>query len=368
MGSPVRRLALLAVVTTLLLAFGTGIAAADSARGVAGTVVVGQGETYDSVESVAGSVVVRGTVTGDVSALAGDVYVTDTGRVGGDVSAAAGTVRVDGVVGGDVNAAAGTVELGESARVGGNFAVGAGYVSVDGAVGGDARVGAETVVLGPNATIGGEFRYDAETFTRDPGATVAGGVVRDDELGGVGPVGDGLSLFPWFGAVYGLFVNLLLGAGLLLVFPAFSARVASRVATDPVVTGGVGLLTVLGVPVVLVLLAVTVVGIPLSVLGAVGFTVAVWVALVYGQFAVGAWALGVLGREDRWLALVVGLVGFALLGAVPVVGTLFELAAVVLGLGALALGLRESYRGRGDRTIGGRQATLDEGFDDASAR
>ena len=354
-----RRRLTLVLVGVLLCSLATGVAAAESVRAADGTVVVGADETVESVEAVAGSVLIHGTVRGDVSAAAGTVHVTQTGRVGGDVEVAAGAVRIDGQVDGDVSAGAGTLDVTETARIGGNVEAGAGYASFDGRVGGDVTVGAETVVLGPNAQVGGDFRYEAETLTRDPGATVEGRVVREtgEQPGGVAVVGNAL------GAVYGLLANLLFGAVLLFAFPNFSAGVASRVGSAPVRTGGVGLLALVGVPVVLVLLVITLVGIPLAVVGAVVFAGAVWAGLVYGQYAVGVRALAAVDREGRLLALVVGLVGFALLGAVPILGGLLELGALLLGLGALALGLRDAYRRRsGDRPSDG-QSTLDESFD-----
>ena len=355
-----RRIGALALVAALVLSLMTGVAAAQSVRGVGGTVVVDADETVDGVEVVAGTVVVRGTVTGDVSGAAGTIHVTESGRVGGSVDGAAGTVRIDGAVGGDVSVGAGTLEVTETARIGGDVDAGAGYVSVDGRVDGDVRVGAETVVLGPNALIGGDFRYDAATLDRDPAATVEGSVVSQPRerrpSGGAAVVGNVL------GAVYGLLANLLFGALLLLAFPDFSTGVASRVGSSPVRTGGVGLLALVGVPVVLVLVAVTLVGIPLAVVGAVAFAGGIWAGLVYGQFAVGVRALAVVDRENRWLALVVGLVGFAFLGAVPILGGLLELAVLLLGLGALALGLRDAYRRRGARPAD-QQSTFDEGFE-----
>jgi hypothetical protein len=132
-------------------------------------------------------------------------------------------------------------------------------------------------------------------------------------------------------------------------------------------TGGVGLLALVGVPVGLVLLVITLVGIPLAVVGAVAFAGAVWAGLVYGQYAVGVRALAAVDREGRWSALVVGLVGFALLGAVPILGGLLELGALLLGLGALVLGLREAYRRRSGDRPADRQSTLDESFDEAAS-
>jgi cytoskeletal protein CcmA (bactofilin family) len=347
-----RRIALLALAATLLLAPATAVVTAQSVGGVRGTVVVEADRTVASVEAVAGTVVIRGTVTGDVAGAAGTVHVTETGRVGGDVAVAAGVVRVDGAVAGNVNAGAGTVEVSETARVDGDLDAGAGYVSVDGRVDGDVRVGAETVALGPNARVGGDVRYDAADFSRDPDAAVEGSVVgerrRSDPV--PTPVGSVVTVG------YGLLANLFFGFVLLLAFPAFSDGVVTRVANEPARTAGVGLVALLGVPLVLLVTALTIVGIPLSLVGAVLFAGTLWAGSVYGQYAIAARVFVALGLPVGWLTLVAGLVGFAVLGVVPVLGGLLDLLALLLGLGALAAGLRAAY---GRRRIG--TATPDAG-------
>lgn len=363
-----RQVVTLAIVSLVLLSTVTGTVAAQSYQGASGTIIVGPGETVDSIAGVAGTIIVRGTVTGDVETAAGAVHVTETGRVGGDLEAAAGTVRIDGTVGGNVSVAGGTVEIGETAQIGGNLEAGAGFLAIQGTIDGTVRAGAEEFALGPTASVGGDVRYDAATFTRDSGATVSGSVIQDESIGdSAGPDSGGFTLPSWLGVVYSLLVNFLLGAILLAAFPSFSARVAGHVAERPAKSGGVGLLALVVVPIVLVVLLFTIIGIPLSLVGAVVFGVAAWVAVVYGQFAVGSWALSLTDRENRWLALVVGLVGFALLGVIPVLGGLLELVAFLLGLGALALTLRESYRNRGTKPSGGRQTTLDESSDTPAA-
>lgn len=361
-GTAERRGIVFLLVVMLHLSTVTGVVAAQSVQGASGTIVVKEGETVSSVDTLAGTIVVRGTVTGDVSGAAGTIQVAEGGRVGGSISGAAGDVRIDGEVGGDVTAGSGNVQVTETARVGGEVSVGAGYVRIDGQIDGDVRVGAETIVIGPNAEVGGEFRYDADSFTQDPAATVAGGVVEDPNLrGNFGT----FTLPSWVTWGYGLLANFLLGAILLVLFPAFSARLAGRVSDEPAKTGGVGLLLLVGGPILLVLVAITIIGIPLAVLGAIAFGLAIWVGVVYGQYAIGAWVLRRAGRDDRWLALVVGLVGFAILDLIPVLGGFLVFGALLLGLGALALELRDSFRTRRRSGPSNRQTTFDESFGDS---
>jgi len=353
------------LIVALLCTMAVGPVAAQSVQGASGTVVVEEGETVSSIEAVAGSIVVRGTVTGDVAGLAGTIRVAEGGTVGGSVAGAAGEVRIDGTVGGNVNAGSGNVRVSDTASVGGDVAVGAGAVLLDGRIDGDVQIGAETISVGPNAVIGGELRYDAAEFSRDPAATVGGGVVNDPNLGGGGGGIGAVTVPNWAAAGYSLLANLVLGAILLLVFPAFSARVAGRVADSPAKTGGVGLVTLIGVPIAIVLIAITIIGIPLAVLSAMAYGLGIWVAGVYGQYAVGAWVLRQGGRDDRWLALIAGLVGFAVLGLIPILGGVLEFVALLLGLGALALGLRDAFRGR-QAGPSDRQTTFDDTFTDTA--
>lgn len=331
----------IAVIVSVLLVIGLlpGLAAAQTGGGE--TVVVEEGETVSSVNAFAGSVVVRGTVTGDVSAVAGNVLVE--GTVEGDVNTATGNLRIPGTVEGDVSAGAGNVHLEESGVVVGNFQVGAGNVRIDGRIDGDATVGAETITLGENAAIAGSLTYDgALEGNRD---AVAGDITRDRSIG----AGDPTSVQPfasWVFALYAFFLNLVLGAILLSAFPEFSASVADRVATDPLPSALVGLGVVVGVPILLVLLLVTIVGIPLSLAGMVAFALLVWVAVVYGRFAVGTWLLSLADVENRWLALVVGLLLGAGLSLVPYVGGLVNAVVFLLGLGAISLVLFDRYRRR----------------------
>ncbi|WP_254545554.1 bactofilin family protein [Halomarina pelagica] len=321
-----RRTAAVLLALVVLLAGLPGLAAAETRTG--GSVVVAEGEVVrGDLDVFAGSAVVRGTVTGDVNAFAGSVLI-------------------DGEVGGDVNAFAGTVDLGPNAVVGGNLDAAGGEVTVAGRVAGDATVGAETIRLTEGAVIGGNLEYDG-TLERAEGASVGGTVTQTDEPNvDAGPVDP--RAFGTAGAVYAFFASLLLGAVLLLVLPGISDRVAATAVAEPLRSGGTGLLALIAVPVVLVLFAVTVVGIPITILGALLFAFAVWIGSVYGRVAVGAWLLRYADVENRWAALLVGFVVVGLLTLVPVLGGIVRAVVALLGLGALALVAYAAYRGRGE--------------------
>lgn len=345
---PAGRVVVPLLVIGLLVAVLPGTAAAASVQGVGSTVVIEEDETVDRVQAVAGAVVIRGAVTGDVEVAAGSLLIT--GDVGGDVAAAAGSVTIDGRVVGDVSVGAGSLAVGEDGAIGGTLQAGVGSARVAGLVGGDATIGGGSILLEPTATFEGDLRYDGELTDR--GATVEGQRVHDRSIGGArfapGPWVDDVV----FG-VYGFLVNLVLGVVLLLAVPAGSRRLARRVSADPLRMGLYGLLALVGVPVLLVLVALTIIGIPLAILGGLLFALAAWVGAVYGRYAIGEWLLGYVAVDNRWVALLVGLVVVGVIGTVPVVGGLVEFLVLLLGLGGLAAAGLDAYRRGGTAEAAG---------------
>ncbi|MFC6976679.1 hypothetical protein ACFQL1_21435 [Halomicroarcula sp. GCM10025709] len=125
---------------------------------------------------------------------------------------------------------------------------------------------------------------------------------------------------------------------------------------DPVRTGGAGLAVVLVVPIVLLLLGLSLFGIPLALAGTAVYLVLWWIGAVYGRFAAGLWLLGVGARllaaldievrrvENRWAGLLVGTVAVGLLAVLPILGQIVEAVVLLLGLGGLSRLAYGSYQ------------------------
>ena len=334
-------------VVVVLAAFATGVAAAEQTR-TGGTVVVEEGETVeDDLTAMGGTIIVDGTVEGDLSVVGGNVVVGETGTVTGDVDGASGSVRIEGDVGGTVSVGAGTLFVGPDAVIAGDLNAGAGSIDIAGTVGGDVEVGTETLVLQETAVIEGDLRYGAEEFV-DEGATVEGEIIQTDAGFDPVPTPPG-----WMLTVYGFLVNLLLGVLLLLVFPVASNGIATEARSEPIFVGAIGLVVLVAVPLVLVLLVLTLIGIPLAIVGAILFALLLWIASIYGRFAVGSWLLSYTEIDNRWLALLVGLLAVGIVELVPFLGGLITFLVLLLGLGALALVVRGAYRRRRRRRAAG---------------
>jgi len=345
-SSITRRAVAVALIAVLAVSTFAGVAAADDRAG--GTIVVAEGETVtDGLQAAGGTVVVRGTVEGDLEAFAGSVDIAESGTVTGNLDGAAGSIRIAGTVEGGVDAAAGSIDITETGVVRGNVTAGAGSFTHAGTVDGSVRVGAENVALAPTASVGGDFVYDGD-FTRAEGATVGGEVRHDPSLGStnVSPLP---TVGSWLVSLYFLAVTLFVGALLLLALPGVSATVADATANAAPRTLGAGFLALVGTPFVLVLLLFTIVGIPVAVAGAFLYALVLGLSYVWGTYAVGSWLVGLAERENRWLALVVGVLGVHAVSYAPVLGGLVEFGVLLLGLGGLAVaGYRHVRQRRAD--------------------
>ncbi len=342
------------VLVAVLLTGTAGVAAAQSTQ-AGGSVVVSEGETVDDLRAAGGTVVVRGTVDGDLRGYAGTVIVEESGVVTGDVQASAGSVVVRGTVEGDLEGAAGSVSITPQGTVGGDVSVAAGDLTVAGTVEGNVKAAVQRLELAETASVGGSVQYSSDAeLDRAEGATVSGQVSAVDNLSVDSGAGDFLSgpaglLF----GVYGVVATLVVGAALLVAVPEFAGSVATEVREHTLRSGGAGLGGLVGIPIGLAVVAITIVGAPLALLGLMAFGLLVFTGAALAEYAAGVWALSYTDVESRWAALVVGVVVVGVLSRLPFVGTLVNLVVFLFGFGAVLVLLSRRYRRYRAGTSGG---------------
>jgi cytoskeletal protein CcmA (bactofilin family) len=283
-----------------------------------GDVVVGPRGVEHDVSTGAGDIEVRGPVEDDVHSGFGDVLVT--GKVKGDIDAGFGDVQIEGPVEGDVRA-----EFGD--------------VYVNAPIKGDVNVGWGDVDLGPKAEISGNLECEGGEITGNRSAVkgdmMARGMAIDfDESHGPSIIG----FFGW------LFVALAFSACAVLaavVAPRPLASAASRAEESPGRSFVYGLVSVPAFFVLCVVLAVSVIGIPLLLLLVPAYLALLFFGALVAAFFLGTRVLMVTGRYrvGNALAAVVGAMILAATTFVPVLGDLLLYALSLLGTGAVILAL-----------------------------
>jgi cytoskeletal protein CcmA (bactofilin family) len=345
------KIAVLVIVGILCLSSTIGVVSAQEQR-TGGSITIDPDETHEGdLELTAGDVLVAGTVDGDLTATGGSVTIS--GDVTGDVTATGGSVIIDGTVEGDLTATGGEVHVREAARIDGVVEATGGTVTVEGTIADDTRLDGESVTISPRATIDGDLTYSADETTISDDAEITGAVTETEREGGMAPFSNvslpdipDAALTPLV-SLYLFLANFLIGAVLVVAAPRFSDRVSKQGIERPIVSGGVGVATLIGMPFVLGVLFLSVVGIPLAFFASYSFIFLLWVGLVYGAFVVGTWGLSVFDYDHRWGGLAVGLAVISLANALPYMGFLLVVIAL-FGVGAFIRALYEWRFTNGD--------------------
>jgi len=335
----------------------------------------------DDLYIAGGTVTVTGTVAGDVTAAGGTVTLGGRvsgallaaggtadigGCVGRSIRAAGGTVRLDATAGTDAVLAGGTVTVADASRIGRDLVAGGGNVRITGSVGrnviagggnvivggsvkGDVNIQADRVVVLSTARIAGRLRYAASGPAEiQPGAQVSAGVervpavrpgmreisARRSRLRWLWHLGEWLGLLA-FGLVVFALLPLLPGGVLNEIRARFGASLLT------------GFVVLAAAPAAAIVLLISIAGIPLAVA-----LVLLWLLTGYsGQLVAATWLGERVLRAVRggsapsvsW-TLVVGVTVLVILYAVPFVGWLVRLLAVMTGLGAIWLAVWRSTR------------------------
>lgn len=337
----------------LLLAAAGPAAADDNARATVG------GNEF----MAGGSVELDGRI--DRNAFVSGGNVTVAGSVGRNLFAAGGDVRLEGDVNGDARMAGGTLRISPESEVGGDAMLAGGSIVVDGtvdgdldaygerivldgSVGGDVHFAGDKLRLGPNARVAGGIDYrSGGDLIVEPGAQVAGAIRRSTRDSSWRHAARGAPILGVISVSLGM---VLLGAVLVLGMPRFSRDAGAVIRRKPWQSLGLGCAVLVGVPVALALLVVTIIGIPLALLLAFAYG-----ALLMLGYLVGAIFVGdlLLERVDagklasvwwRALFLLIAIVAIAILHRVPVVGDIAWCLLFLAGVGAFTLRAWQGFR------------------------
>lgn len=332
---------------------------------VAGNNVVINADVEGDVFAAGESITVNGRIDGDLLAAARSIVIS--GPVAGDVRCGAQDVSFKGEVGQSLTAAAETVRVIETSRVNGDMLVFAANADLAGSVGGEVmgsagnlglngQIGSDVTLWGvqnlnvsPTSTVGGSLFYRSEKEAAiPPEAKIAGGARWEQLVRPETRVPQRQEGFDWLGQLAWFAAGVLVWGVFALLFPRLWMHL-SRVATaSPGPALGWGLLALLLTPIAVLLLLITVIGIPLSLMLLIAYLTVLFAAKIIVGDAVGRYLsqhFGWGGAVPVILPFLIGYLALILLTSIPVVGFFIQLAAACLALGAVCLSF---YRWRNE--------------------
>ncbi|MFC1962721.1 hypothetical protein ACFLWB_01815 [Chloroflexota bacterium] len=381
-SNTLRGMAVLLIVMSVVMFTATPVLAADLRSG--DTVTVASGEVIDGDFYVAGGeIIIDGTVNGDIFGVG--QLLTINGTVNGGVSFAgqtltingeiahsarlAGqTINVSGNIGRDLVAAGAEVMVMSTAKIGsdlilavgtsrisghinGNIRGSAGEVTITDEVGGNIDLKADKLTIAPTANIQGNLTYTSENETDlQEGAQIGGTTIHKvpevkEPAGTSAGIGGK-------GKVIAFLMTLLTGIVIILVAPRRAVSVAASIRHRPWLSLGWGAIILFATPVAAIITFVTIVGVPVGLIGLALYGIAIYISQIAVGLFIGFWIIGYFSKaESRGIlvgALALGFFVLTLLKLIPYVGFPLWLATVLFGIGAMVLS-EKTLRAKGQQ-------------------
>jgi cytoskeletal protein CcmA (bactofilin family) len=249
----------------------------------------------------------------------GQVTINSGSTVNGDLIVAGGTVALNGKVNGTVRASGGDLTL--NGTVGKNVEIKNGG----------------TVTIGSSAVINGDLNYSAtKEATVQNGAQVKGKTsftkIEQNQMGKRAEQRLGVL---WFAMLIGSFLLLWL---ITLIAPKFAKNFVANSFASPWANLGIGFAVLIAVPVAIILVAITVIGLPIA-----GFAFAAYMAFlvlagVLSGLLLGSWIYRLIKKGDyavNWVVVAIGVIVAAVLKLIPVIGWLIMFGFFLVALGGL---------------------------------
>lgn len=325
------------------------------------TVTIGEaiinGHVTGEVRNNLGAIVIRGTVGRHAVSSVGEIRVEHSGQVGGDVRTSAGQITVRGDVGGNVISTAGEIVV--RGRVGGDVEQEAGEVRISGEVAGDVRVRKGVVHLLDGAVVRGGVYVDEGWVERSSGATANTISVRVERRDFDDVFIPAWNWFDWsdyahmpmFGVRQWFQFNgfmrfgravvlMIVGLAALALFPQRMQRMAEHASEQPGRSLGFGALGLVLMPVVVVLLIISILGIIVLPFAIIAMALLWLIGQLVAGYALGrAIAARLTGPDQKpwheFAEIGLGVFVLVIIGYVPIVGWLASAAAALIGFGAV---------------------------------
>lgn len=312
-----------------------------------------------------GTVVVDGTINGDLLVTGGNITIR--GSVKNDIRAVGGSILIDGKVGGNVTVAGGNVTFADSAQLAGSVVgmvgnlqifspVGkdlttlGGQVLIGNKVGGDITAAVGHLTLSDTAAVAGSLTYwSDQKATISDSASVSGKVSQQipqrvqseaakNDLRGF-MTGARASV-----RIIDLLVSFLVGLFLFRFIPVFSEDVVLRIKDRLGKSMFIGFLVFIATPFIGLVLLLTIIGIPVALLWFLALIIYSYLGKIYVSYFIGqyaaTWANQKFGIPST---LGLGLIVYSLISWLPIVGGIFSLLAIFVGVGAIVWEKKATY-------------------------
>lgn len=325
-----------------------------------GNLTLASGKSVADNYITAGNIVdINGDVNGDLIAAGNQINVTS--NIIGNVFLAGSTVRIEGTINKDAFIGAGNIIISKDAVINGDLITASATLTINGTVNGSIKTSGSTItingkvsknisaytsslVINSDANILGNVSYTSDKDAKiDPAAKVLGQVTKKTapqasqniglrKLGVVAFLGSATA------AIISLITILIVGIVLLLLFPKKIEEISENIKNRFWPSFGLGFLSLIITPVIIVLLFAIILGIPLALILMALYIFALYTTKIFVGLALGKKITN--GKWSAIWAMTLGVVLLSILEIIPILNIFVGITIVLSGLGAITLALK----------------------------
>lgn len=313
------------------------------------------GTVNGDVYIFASQAIIDGVVNGDVLGCGGSFDIS--GNVRNNCRIGAGQILISGAVGNNVTAVAGNLQMLSSATIGGGLVATAGNVDLA------ATIAKSVTVVASNLRISSAIRGSVEAYVGQMHITsrakIGGSIdYRSSDLAWVeqgASIQGKLTHHPSFvrelvhgtwiqGLLVGskvvavlmnFFYTLVVGIILIKVFPKNLDAALGVLKKTPWKALSYGLMLLVLLPLASLVLLMTILGVPFALTLIAANIIGLYTAKIYSILWTSNWLFGKMKfKANRYPTLLLGLIVYFALVQIPVFGTILAFASMVIGLGA----------------------------------
>ncbi len=295
------------------------------------------GDISGNLITLADNVTISGSIGGTIISL-GDSVVFEDAKVAGDLWLAGDTVKLDSKSEIRGNLASFGNSIAVEAKVGKDMLVAAQRAVLSGEIGGDLNIGTKHISLLENTLVGGNITY--RTASKD-GLVLGDNVTIRGEIDYQGkprnfPARSRFESHSFYLWELLWFVGAFVVGWLVFSLTPGLGRIELGGGKESITTAGLGFLVLITVPIAAIIIAITVVGLPLSFITIMAWLTAWYLAKIVIAHLVGRSVLA-SRSDDPGLAsaLFVGLIIVTVAINLPFLGGVINLLATILGLGLM---------------------------------
>jgi len=296
--------------------------------GIANDVII-TGTCADHVRVAGRTVKVEGTISNGLWAAGISIATTTNSHIGGEQFLIADVLTLLG-------------------RIDGNLHARGRQITIGGTITGNVYMQGDDIVLRPGTVIDGNLVYVTTNLTivLDDRSKVGGVLKKIDPVSVVepswSPVNNAMIQLFWFGGA------LVAGIPFIMLFPGITGGAVQQLRGGLWKCGLAGLVSLFFLPFLILAIAFTVIGLPLSLVLAAGYSLILYLGKFPVALAIGTALLqrrGQISLSSAVLALVSGLILYYGMALAPFIGASLQTAASAFGAGSLVMALAAA-RGR----------------------